>query len=278
MKQLREFFTLALAPIMKFILFTAMLLFFSEAKADKFDDAKNAYQKFVDGYENIRTLTKDEEAALISAVCEAEEDDIVDIAKSKASEIETKVNDKNSTLKGDMETALKLIDAALNDETLKDKGDELKKYRDRIDELWKRVLRMQDKVRASSNPIFAFLTKIGNLAHKDYQEIHSSEGIAEFKVPSGKIDLVTYSCDCIEVKANNSKSISKGKSEVQQYADDLNKNNDVFESLVKENTKFAECKGSFKPVVVAYYYCPGGIDDEGDLKPGPIGYTEAWRK
>jgi hypothetical protein len=259
-----------------FMCFVSILMNQQIAKADKYSDAKYACEKFINAYEYIRTLTKSEQKNLVNAMCEAEDDARADIGRSVANRVESQVMSNLDQLKRDKESAERMVNDVLNDESYKDKWDELKGLRSRMSEVLDRMERITNGVKGGNNPAFAFMSKMGMEAHKDYASIHSSDGVSEFEVDGFKVDMITYKCECVEVKANNSSSISKGRGQARKYRDILNTNDDAFKKLVNKDSRFEKCKGQFRAVVACYIYCPE-VTDDGQIRSSSIGWTECDR-
>ncbi len=253
--------------------FTSVL----SAFADKFSDAKDAYERFISGYERIRSIDRQEMKDLVSAMCDANDEDRISVGRRAAERVESDVNSNYNELRRARENAQNLINAVKSDEQYKDKWDYVRDYENRMNEIWSRMERIREKASAGNNPVFAAMSKFGMHAHTEYQNIHSSEGIKDFEVPSGKIDFINWNtCTCIEVKANNSNSISRGRDQLNRYVSDLNKP-EYFNRLLDYSSdareKFPKCKGNFKKKVVCYIYCPE-IDDNGEMRSTSLGWGD----
>lgn len=249
-----------------------MLLFIPNAKADKYTDAKGACEKFINAYETIRTLTRDEQKSLVRAMCEAEDDARNEIGRSAANRVESMVLSNLDQLKRNKESADRMVDDVLRDETFKDKWDELKSLKNRMNEVLQRMERITGGVKGGNNPAFAFMSKMGMEAHKAYFNINSSNGVSEFEAGGKRIDFITYNCECIEVKADNSSAASKGRDQAKSYRDIMNTNADAFNSLVSKDSRFAACKGKFKWALACYRYCPS-VNDDGEVQSASLGWV-----
>jgi hypothetical protein len=265
--------TILLLCVMIMVTFTFSL----SALADKYSDAKDAYDKFISGYEQIRSINKQEMKDLVNAMCSADDQQRTSVGKSAAERLENDTRSKYDELKQAKERAEALINEIKSDEQYKDKWDYLKDFQNRINEVWPRIERIVEKCRAGNNPVFAAMSRFGMQAHLEYQSLHSSEGIKEFEVSSGKIDFLNWNtCTCVEIKANNSSSISKGRQQLERYISDLKKP-EYFNKLLEYNSeakeKFAKCKGEFNKKIACYIYCPE-IDDNGDMLSASLGWGD----
>lgn len=106
-----------------------------------------------------------------------------------------------------------------------------------------------------------FLVEEGNRAHKDRQDSSSYCDASEFSMSAGRADCIQVSsCTVIELKPDNSRAISNGRSQVQRYRDELNSNADTRKKLIEKNSSFAKCE-KFNYRVDCYKLCPD-IDQE----------------
>ena len=123
------------------------------------------------------------------------------------------------------------------------------------------------------NPVFRFFTEVGNQAHRHYQGLSGECRVAEFPLANGKADCIKAStprCEVIEVKANNGKSISRGRREAKEYAIELNKLGADFKKLVAQDSGFKDCK-EFVPRV-ACYVAQASVTDDGTVQISSLGW------
>ncbi len=243
-----------------------------QAFADKYTDAREACNKVINSYETIRSLTRTEQRGLVSAMCEADDDARLEIGRSVANRVESMVMGAVDGMRRDQGNADKLVTEVLRDETFKDKWDDLKSLSSRMKEVMERTERMTNGVKGGNNPAFAFMSKMGMEAHKDYFNANSSYGISEFEAGGKKIDFITYDCKCVEVKADNSSAASKGRDQAKSYRDILNTSDDAFSKLVNKDSRFSACKGKFKWVLACYRYCPS-VNENGEIQSSSIGWV-----
>jgi hypothetical protein len=239
-----------------------------------YEKAKEACEHFKDGYEKIRQLEVSEQKQLVRAMCEANDDERISVGKSAAERVQSDIWSNYDDLKKQKEEAEKYISMVLQDQQCNGKWDEAKRYQNEIDKIWPRIEKLRVKVTAGSNPVFDVMRQLGQEAHDAYQSSNSGQGLKEHPVASGKVDFITYGCQVIELKSNNSSSQSKGIKEAIDYTADLNKDND-FNSLVQKDSKFAPCKGVFKAVVMCYNSCPE-ITDDGEMHLRSIEWSKHW--
>ena len=265
---------------MKKLLVFCFALFMVQAylkaqNCDEFDKAKDAYEHLTGGYEQIRHMTVDEQKRLVDAMCNADDDEIKAVGKSAAERIQEDMESNIDNLVQQKNDAESAIEAVENNQQCQEKLDDVKEYQERIDEIWPRIERITEIVKAGNNPVFKTMSALGQEAHQVmYQNAHSSEGIAEFQLPSsGKIDFISFNCEVIELKSNNSSSKYKGRKEAADYAKELNnKDGSAFKKLIEKEPKFAACK-EFIPVVMCYQACPE-ISDDGEMHLSDLDWTK----
>lgn len=258
-------------------LFITVLSFFymlpNISFATKYDDLKATASQFNEKYENIRKLTVEEQKQLVAVGKGFDEDGERDLLKTAGERVWTDVNDQFYKFNELKETFSKQLQLVLADETLKDQHDAAKNDQKRIDELWARIVKMMDDVKLGNNPIFKYFTQLGNEAHAFYQGKSGECHVKEFPLANGKADCVKRtppSCEVIEVKAQNSKSISRGRTEAKEYAAELNKMGKDFDKLVSTDSGFKDCK-EFKPRVACY--AADLVVEDGSVKIGSLAWT-----
>jgi hypothetical protein len=251
-----------------YLLFMLGLLIINASQAQdcaRYNDAKAAYEHFIQGYETIRTLEHDEQQNLVKAICEADEDERESVSKEAANRVESMVHSNIEVLEDDKEKADGICKEILDNSDCSGYHSEVRDWQSRMTEIWGRIERMKERVRAGNNPVTTLTNVIGKDAHNVYQNDNDNKGLREFPVASGKIDFVMNAdngCIVVEVKPNNYKAISKGRGQVNGYTDDLNTNrSDSFNKLVSQDEKFKDCEGKFKPLIVCYTYCPEVLMD-----------------
>lgn len=246
----------------------------SMSLADKFDDAEATAKKFIEEYEKIRKLTIDEQKELIAIGRGFDEDAEASLLKSAAERVWSHVNDQFYKLKELRDTFEKQLLLVLSDVTLKEKYSNANGYRKRIiEELWPRIERMMLGVNAGNNPVFKHFTQLGNDAHVYYQGLSGECHVKEFPLANGKADCIKRTpprCEVIEIKANNSNSISRGRTEARDYAKELNKMGDDFSKLVNKDSGFKDCK-EFIPRV-ACYVANLNVDNDGNVMIQSLGW------
>lgn len=262
---------------LRLILLTFVVVgFFQSLRADDWDDAKKDAEDFIYQYEQIRSLKPKEVKLLVQTICDADFDDIDSVSSDISSRVKDEVNDKYDKLKSLRDDTLKALDKVLGNDDFKDRQSDARDYRQRVNELWDRVDRMySDGIRGGNHPVVAFMRKMGQDAHPEYQS--HSEYCTEHEVETsrGKADCVyAEKCWVVEVKPNNNRAVDKGRSQARDYADDLNQDRDgKFTDLVKMNSSFSSCKGKFVPKVATYVACPE-VDDEGNFKNTSYGWSD----
>ncbi|MGZ4874664.1 MAG: hypothetical protein ACXV5R_05780 [Candidatus Angelobacter sp.] len=244
--------------------------------ANDYDDAKKSAEDFIYQYEQLRSLKPKEVKLLVSTICDADFDDIDSVSRDISSRVKDEVNDKYDKLKSLHDETIKALEKVLKNDDLKDKQSDARDYEKRVDELWDRIERMySDGIRGGNHPVVAFMRKMGQDSHPEYQS--HSEYCTEHEVETsdGKADCVyAEKCWVVELKPNNNRAVDVGRRRAQTYAEDLNKDKDgKFSDLVKKNQAFSKCQGQFVPKVATYVACPE-VDDEGNYKSTSYGWSD----
>lgn len=265
---------------MKLVKLIAVLLVtvgcFSSLRADDWDDAKKKAEDFISQYEQLRSLKPKEVTLLVKTICDADFDEIDSVSRDISSRVKDDVNDKYDRLKSLRDDTLKALDKVLGNDAFKDRQSDAKNYQQRVNELWDRIDRMySDGIRGGNHPVVAYMRKMGQDAHPEYQS--HSEYCTEHEVETshGKADCVyAEKCWVVEVKPNNNRAVDNGRRQARDYADDLNQDRDgKFSDLVKKNSAFSSCQGKFIPKVATYVACPE-VDDEGNFKSTSYGWSD----
>lgn len=260
------------SAVVVYILVLVFFVWTGISTADNFDDAENKANRFYDKYNEVRNLDVSELKALVKALCEAEEEERQSVARDAASRVKDNVDREYRNLEDRRKEALEALDAVLRDETFKDKWSRAEDHKKRIEQYWETIKKMTEGVRGSNNPVTAFMLAEGQKAHLAYQENSSNCTVHEWSLPSGKADCINASsCEVIELKPNNSRSIYRGRDQGGRYRDTLNQDSAKLEELAQKDSRFRECKEKFKARVACYTLCPE-IDDEGNMRSMSVGW------
>lgn len=249
---------------------------FSALRADDYDDAKKSAEDFIYQYEQLRSLKPKEVKLLVSTICDADSDEIDSVSRDISSRVKDEVNDKYDRFKSLHDDTIKALEKVLKNDDLKDKQSDARDYEKRVEELWDRIDRMySDGIRGGNHPVVAFMRKMGQDSHPEYQS--HSEYCTEHEVETseGNADCVyAEKCWVVELKPNNNSSVNKGRRQAENYAKALNNDDGgKFTDLVKKNQAFSKCQGQFVPKVATYVACPE-VDDEGNFKSTSYGWSD----
>jgi Restriction endonuclease fold toxin 9 len=228
--------------------------------------AERKFEEFRRKHEQLRGLTPDETKKIVTAVCEAEEEDRQSVARDASQRVRDKIEGEYEELEEIKGDALELIDAVLADSAQKDRHGKAREYRGKVTEWWTSIERMTRSLRGANHPVVAFMLKEGQAAHKSRQSSSSHCDVSAFRLGSaGEADCLKVSgCKVIELKPDNSRAIRAGRSQAQLYAAELNKKGDAFNNLVKKDSDFAKCT-RFEIQIDCYTLCPD-INDDGEFR------------
>ena len=260
------------------LLVAAFLIMFAPlARADSCDDAKDAAQKYIDSYEEIRTIDTDALKRLIKAVCGSDEvdwnsdEERKQVFRDEAQRVESTVLGEKSKLDDLKADADSKLTAAISDDQCQEKKDDLSDLQKRVAEVSERIEKISSTgVKLGSNPAFDKLRELGQEAHNDYYS-HNSKcaPYRDIKVGDRKPDCLDPDlCMVIELKPDNSRAAGNGWDAAKESRDLLNQD-EGFDTVAEEDSNFKEnfskCKGKFKARVDCYHYCPE-VDDDGNLR------------
>jgi hypothetical protein len=242
------------------------------ARGDDFDHAIGLAGEFQSQYEALRSLDAKELKELTKAICEGDEDEQDDLAKSVGSRVKDAVNhdyDKMQRLKEDVDTEL---DQVLSQDSYKERWDEAKDWKAKTQQSWDRISRMTEQLRAGSHPVVATMRALGQQAHKEYQGNSSKCTVSEWPLPHGRADCL-YASDCqvIEIKPNNDRAVRNGGKQAKDYVNDL-KDTSERKKLVDKASDFRKCT-ELQPKVVRYHACPE-IGDDGEVRSLSLGWDD----
>jgi hypothetical protein len=256
-------------------LVATLLAFSAPCFADVFDDAERLHDQFVDHQSELGRLTKTETEAIVKAICEAEEDDRKSASRDISERVHDHVNNEYDKLLRLRDDAYAAIDKVTGDDNFKDKWDKAQDYRRQIGDLWSSIERMTQAVRGANHPVVAYMLEGGQEAHHAYENNSGNCTVSEWELGSGRADCIKAdSCEVIEVKPNNSRSVYKGRDQARGYADRLNSDDSEMAKLIDKDKSFEKCKEQkFKPKLVLYHFCPE-IDDKGEFRSLSVGWDQ----
>jgi hypothetical protein len=244
---------------------------------DKCDDAKDAAQKYLDLYEDIRRMIPEEQSRFVDAVCHADEDARADPPQRGRSEGRKHSLFSSSVLLRKLgDDADKALQSAIESDECKEKADDLIALQKRCQEISKRIDRMSNGVRAGNNPVFSALRDLGQKAHMAYQSMgstldnaNSKDGDAEVRLDdiSRQVDFLDPDgCQVVELKPDaNSDPQNDGMEDAKKARDWLNDPTNLA-TFVQDHPKYAHCT-KFVARVDCYHFCPVVLED-GSLQVG----------
>jgi hypothetical protein len=236
--------------------------------------AKDKVDRFKSEYDSLRRLTPDETRRVVTAICEAEEDDRRSVASDVHDRVASTVSREYDRLKDLKEDTNRRLDDVISDENLKDNQSDAKSYKDEVNRRWETIERMTRSIRGKNHPVVRYLVDEGNRAHKDRQGSSSYCDVAEWSVGGGRADCIRASdCTVVELKPDNSRAISRGQGQARGYSDALNRSADERAKLAREKSAFAKCD-KYESEVWCYKLCPEIESDTNEMRST----STSWRK
>jgi hypothetical protein len=242
--------------------------------AGDWSSAKDKAERFKSEYEELRKLTPQETRRVVTAICEADEEERSSVASDAHSRVASLVDDKYDDLKDLKEDTLRKLDDVTSDESLKDNHSDAKSYKDDVNRRWETIERMTRSIRGKNHPVVRYLIDEGNRQHRDRQTSSSYCDVYEYSLGSGRADCIRASdCTVVELKPDNSRAISKGRGQAQGYANVLNNSADARKALTDKDSDFSKCT-KFEWEVQCYKLCPEIESDSNEMRST----SASWRK
>jgi hypothetical protein len=231
---------------------------------DQYNDAERSAKDLLYSYEDFLKMEKRQIEELVTAIANAEEDERRSIASDAASRTRDKVRADFDKVERRRNESLAMLDKALANPVYKDKHSDARNLKSQVEDKWRAIDRMYDKVRGSNHPVVAFMLDKGKEEH-DYRQGRCT--VKEFQTGDGPADCIGYdgdSCLIVEFKPDNSRSISRGKDQLSRYLNAISSNSSRRQELGGKHSSFAGCT-KFQTRVDCYRLTPE-IDNEGNFR------------
>ena len=254
---------------------TAVLLHADTGHAgewDPYNDAERSAKDLLYSYEDFLKMEKKEIEALVTAIAEAEEAERKSIASDASNRTRDKVRSEYDKVERRKNEALAMLDKVLANDFFKEKHSDARNLKSKVEEKWRSIDKMYDKIRGSNHPVVAFMLDKGKEEH-EYRQGRCT--VKEFETGEGPADCIGHdgnACLIVEFKPDNSRAISKGKSDqLPRYLKGITNNASRRQELNGKSSGFQSCK-QFDTRVDCYKLLPE-IDDEGNFR----GTSASWR-
>jgi hypothetical protein len=234
---------------------------------DPWSDAEQAVNTFIDAYRKLKALDESELQALVTAICDAEEDDRKAVGAEASARVKATVIGAYDELMKLRDAALTNLKAVLADTSLQSRYSQANDYVSRVNDLWTSIDKMTYSVRGANHPVVSYMLDRGQQEHKNYQGSSSNCTVSEWTVPSGRADCIYADGTTgyvIEIKPRNARAIAKGRQQARGYADDLNNSAAERAKLAQKDSRFNQVT-TYVPKIMAYTLCPE-IDEDGNFK------------
>ena len=239
----------------------------STTRADDWEEyykAERAAKDLLYSYEDFKKLEKSEIEGLVTAICDADEDERRNVSSDISSRVKDKVRTEYDKTERRKNEAIDMLKTVIADQRFESKKSEAESLKSDVEDKWKAIDRMWDVIRGSNHPVVSFMLDKG----KEEDEYRKGRCTAyQVDTGNGFADCVGYDgnmCLIVEFKPNNSRAISKGLSQLRDYKDGLQNNASKRQDLNNKNSAFATCQ-TFDTRVDCYRLCPE-IESDGNFK------------
>lgn len=242
--------------------------------AANWSDARSGADKFKSEYEDLRRLTPVETKRVVTAICDADEEERASVARDVHSRVGDLVKDKYEDLEDLKKETIKKLDEVLADDKLKDNHSDARSRKDDVNRRWDTIERMTRSIRGKNHPVVRYLINKGNDEHRNRQTSSSYCDVYEYTgLSSGRPDCIRASdCTVVELKPDNSRAISKGRGQAERYARELNDSAEKRKALAEKDSDFSKCV-KFDYEVQCYKLCPDIDTDTNEMES----VSASWR-
>jgi len=237
-----------------------------------YDAERSAKDLLFTYYDDFKKMDRREIQALVQAICDADEEERKSVASDVGSKTRDRVRAEYDKVEKRKNEAVAMLTKVLADDRFKEKHSDARDLKNKVEERWKSIDKMYDSVRSSNHPVSTFMTDKGMEEHK-YRQGRCTA--SEFETGNGPADCIGYdgnACLIVELKPDNSKAISKGKSQAEKYRDALISNPSKRKDLEGKSSSFTTCPPKFDTRVDCYKLCPE-IDEDGNFRS----VSASWR-
>ena len=237
------------------------------ARADgDWSAARDRTDRFKSEYEALRRLTPEETRRVVTAICEADEDERASVASDVHDRVASLIARKFDELERIKEEAFRRLDEITSDDKLKDRHSEARSLRGEVQTRWDTIDRMTRSIRGKNHPVVRYTIEEGHRAHRDRQTSSSYCDVYEYSIAGGRADCIQAStCSLIEFKPDNERSLSSGKAQADRYVYELNNNPEARKKLIDRKPDFARCQ-TFRARVDCYRLCPEIDADTNEMR------------
>ena len=254
-------------PPLMILVLSILLAPLHVARADgDWSAARDRTDRFKSDYEALRRLTPEETRRVVTAICEADEDERASVASDVHDRVAGLISRKFDELERIKNEAFRRLDEVTSDDKLKDRHGEARSLRGEVQTRWETIDRMTHSIRGKNHPVVRFTINEGHRAHRDRQTSSSYCDVYEYSIDGGRADCIqASSCAVRELKPDNALSIGRGRRQSERYVEELNRNPEARKKLIERNSNFAKCQ-TFRAAVDCYRLCPDIDPDTNEMR------------
>jgi hypothetical protein len=242
----------------------------SAVAGDTYDDAVRAANEFLDHREEFMRLDRDQLKELVTAICDAEEDDRQAVAEKTSDLVRARIRNAWDYMEKRHNDAIRLLDIVIGDEQYKDRRSSAEDLKRQVESRWETISKMYDKTRGANHPVVSYMLAKGKDAHRERQQRCK---VYEFETGNGPADCINP-CEIVEFKPDNSAARSKGHDQLERYERGLRDNPNRRDELNAKDADFKRCT-TFEKKMECYRLCPE-IDDDGNFREASVYWNNCY--
>lgn len=242
-------------------------------------EAQRDAERFKSKADDLSRELPDQAKKVVTAACNASDDDRGNAASNAASDVRSRVNDKFNEVERMERDAVDKLEH-LDDKDQKDYKDEARRLADEVRRRFDKLKDQTSDLRNGARDIVDYM-KQGERAirdhspHCDARDVSMDAGRAACIVQSGD------TCKIIEFSSASSRAVDKARDRANRFKSQLEREierkdkgegSDLMKRLISNHSDFARCKRA-EVRVDCYTQCPD-IDSEGRLRDR----SPSWRE
>jgi hypothetical protein len=154
-------------------------------RANEYDDAEKSAKSLLSYYDDFRKLDMDETLRLVRAISDADDEERRSVAERASRNAMDRVNSEFSKVERNKDEAIKLLNAVLNNQALREKFSDTQRLIREVNDKFQKISEM----RTNLKPVDVYLSKAGEDMEKSR---HGGCRAYEFETGYGKADKLRH--------------------------------------------------------------------------------------